>query len=257
MGTKAFASQANAYQFDPSELVLITDPKNPLYDPRINLPLDEGLVRNIMFQGVIEPVVIVKQNDKPVVVDGRQRVRCALEANKRLKEQGKEPVRVVAVVRRGTETDLFGVSISANENRQDDTPMGRAQKCARFLAMGRSEEEAAVTFGVSNTCIKQWMKMLETTPAVRKAVEAGKLSASAAAQLANLDADEQDSALASALEEATHNGKKKATGRVVAKAAGKKASKMKSRRAILKRLEEPRLPDMYRKALRWVLGEEE
>lgn len=256
MAKTAFENRTNAYTFDPEELVLITDTKNPLFDPRVNMPLDQALVKNIAFQGVIEPVVIVKQNDQPVVVAGRQRVRAAREANKLLKEQGKEPIRVPAVVRRGTESDLFGVSISENEARQDDTPMGRAQKCARYLNMGRSEDEAAVTFGVTVTCVKQWMKMLETTPAVRKAVQDGKLSATSAAQLAGLEPEEQESALASALEEATHNGKKKATGRVVAKAAGKKSSKMKSRSAILKRLDEPRLPDMYAKALRWVLGDE-
>jgi len=251
----AFENRTNAYVFNPEDLVLVTDPKHPLYDQRINLPLDESLVLNIMFQGVIEPIVIHKENDKPVVVAGRQRVRCALEANKRLKAQGKEPIRVPAVIRRGTESDLFGVSISENEARQDDTPLGRANKCSRYLAMGRSEDEAAVTFGVTKHCVQAWMRLLECCPQVRKAVEEGKLAASAASKLADLPAEEQIKALDTATEESKKNGKNKPTARTVAKVTGKTAGKMKSRKEVLKRLEEKNLPRDYRAALQWVLGE--
>jgi ParB family chromosome partitioning protein len=251
------ATRTNAYNFDPNDLVLVTDKKHPLYDARINLPLDEALVRNISVNGVIEPVVVTKEGDKVLVVDGRQRVRAAVEANKRLEKEGKEPLKVTCVLRRGSESDLFGVAISANENRQDDTPLGRAHKCQRLMNMGRTEEEAAIAFGVTAQCIKQWMKVLECSPAVRKAVEEGKIAATAAAQLADLDSDAQEAALANAVEDSTKNGKKKVTARTVAKAAGKNSSKMRTRREVLKRLEEPRLPRDYRIALLWVLGEEE
>jgi ParB family chromosome partitioning protein len=253
----AFENRTNAYTFDPSELVLIDDPKNPLFDPRVNMPLDESLVLNVMFQGVLEPVIVVKQNDKPVVVAGRQRVRAAREANKRLKEQGKEPVRVTAVIRRGTESDLFGVSISENEARQDDTPLGRANKCARYLNMGRSEEEAAVTFGVTKHCVQAWMRLLQCAAPVRKAVEEGKLAASAAAKLADLPADEQVSTLDGLLEEAKSNGHKRPTARKVAKKTGKTSAKTKSRKEILAKLEEPGLSVGFKHALQWVLGEED
>lgn len=252
----AFENRTNAWLFDPSELVLVTDPQHPLFDPRINLPLDEALVRNIMFQGVIEPIVIVKQDDKPVVVDGRQRVRCAVEANKRLEAEGKEPVRVTAVVRRGTEADLFGVSISANENRQDDTPLGRAKKCARLLAMGRSDEEAAIAFGVTASCVRAWMKLLDCAPQVREAVESGALAATAAAKLASLPAAEQVATLEKVVAEGKTNGKRPSV-RAVSAAAGKPAGKMRSRREVAKRLEECHLPPDYRAALEWVIGTEQ
>lgn len=251
------ATRTNAYNFDPSDLILVTDKNHPLYDSRIHLPLDEALTRNIMVNGVIEPVVVTKEGDKVMVVDGRQRVRAAIEANSRLEKEGKETIKVTCVLRRGSESDLFGVAISANENRQDDTPLGRAHKCQRLMNMGRSEEEAAVAFGVTPNCVRQWMKVLECSAVVRKAVEEGKIAASAASQLADLDSDAQEAALANAVESSAKNGKKKVTARTVAKAAGKNSSKMRSRREILKRLEEPRLPRDYKVALLWVLGEEE
>jgi len=248
-------TRTNAYNFDPGDLVVVTDKAHPLYDPRASLPLNESMIKDIMFRGIIEPVIVSREGDKYMVVAGRQRVRCALEANKRLKEMGREPIKVVCVLRRGNESDLFGVSISENENRLDDTPLGRAAKCQRYLSLGRSEEEAAITFGVSITCIKQWLKMLECCPQVRKAVENNVISASAAAVLSDLPAEEQVKALEAATEESKQNGTKKPTARTVAKAAGKKSTHMKSRKEILKRLEEPKLPDFYRKALLWVLGE--
>lgn len=252
------ATRTNAYNMDPKDLTLITDKAHPLFDPRVNMSVDEAMVRSIMFQGIIEPVVVAREGEKILVVDGRQRVKAALEANMRLEKEGKEPIRVTCVVRRGNESDLFGVSISANENRQDDTPLNRASKCQKYLNMGRSEEEAATAFGVTVTCVKQWMKMLECAPAVRKAVEEGKIAASAAAVLSDLPHEEQVKALEGAFEESSKNGKKKPAARAVAKAAGKDTAKMRSRREIMKRLEDnPRLPKDYRTALLWVLGAEE
>jgi len=260
MGKTAFENRTNAYTFLPEELVLINNPEHPLYDERIKLPLDEGLVRNIMMNGVIEPIVITKLQDQPVVVDGRQRVRCAAEANKRLTAEGKEPVRVTAVVRKDQDINLFGVSISANENRQDDTPLGRARKCARYLSMGHTEQEAAVVFGVSKTCITGWMKMLSCSTEVIKAVEKGAISASAATELADLEHDEQNSALTSLLDGSAESGNgtsnKRPSVRSAAQKAGKARAKLRSRKEIKARIEEENRPS-WREALHWVLNEAE
>jgi ParB family chromosome partitioning protein len=262
MGKTAFESRTNAYTFLPEELVLINNPDHPLYDERIKLPIDDGLVRNIMMNGVIEPIVITKLQGQPVVVDGRQRVRCAAEANKRLLAEGKEPVRVTAVVRKDQDINLFGVSISANENRQDDAPLGRARKCARYLAMGHTEQEAAVVFGVSKTCITGWMKMLSCSTEVIKAVEKGIISASAATELSGLDHEEQNSALATLLEDGSGgeggNGTsaRRPSVRAAARKAGKERAKLRSRKEIKARIEEENRPS-WREALHWVLNEAE
>ena len=248
-------SRLNAFSFNPKELVLVEDETDPLFDPRIKMPLDDALVKNIMFQGIIEPVVITKRDGQAIVIAGRQRVRAAREANKRLEEMGKEPLNVPCVVRRGNEADLFGVSISENENRQDDSPLGKAEKCARYLSMGKSEEEAALTFGVSKQCIQSWLKLLECSAPVRKAVEEGKIAATAALKLSPLPYKEQQETLQGLMEK-TSNGKR-ITARQTAKATGQKSSRMKSRKEILKKLEESGLSPNYKKALQWVLGDEE
>jgi ParB family chromosome partitioning protein len=206
MGGQAFeVKRASAFLFDPEELVIIgldtqDGPEHPLYDERINLKLSDGLVKNIMVYGVIQPVAIVKDGDKAVVAAGRQRVRAARKANEKLRERGEEPIMVPAVLRRGEDDLLMGVSISENENRENDDPIVQAGKVQRYLDRGRSHGEAAVTFGVSTQTISNRLKLLDCIPAVKTAVKKGLISASAAIELSGLPADEQKAALDKMLE---------------------------------------------------------
>lgn len=205
---KAFGAEGRGelLLFDPNKLVIVTDKKHPLYDERVELPIDEGMVRNIMVYGVVEPIVVRKNGEQddgtPIVevVDGRQRVKNAREANRRLEEEGKEAIRVSAVQKRGDNAGLFGVMISANEIRQDDTPMTRARKLGRYLAMGRTEEEAAITFGCSGTTIKNYLLLLDAGEVVQKALEKGQISMVAAKKLAVLPEAERETALAAVIE---------------------------------------------------------
>jgi ParB family chromosome partitioning protein len=85
--------------------------------------------------GVLEPIIVWKDPETGLscVVVGRQRVRHTLEANKRLLKEGKEPLLVPAVVKRGSANRMAQAMVSANEIRQADTPLGRAKnvRCAR------------------------------------------------------------------------------------------------------------------------------
>lgn len=216
MAKTAFANRTNAYTFDPDELVLVADPSDPLYDERIHKPLDEGLVLSIMC-GWFGAIEIAKRGDVACVVDGRQRVRAAQEANRRLRETGREPVRVSAILQRGDDADLFGVTIAANSHRSDDSPVARAKKIARFLSMGRSEAEAAVRFGLTVQALGKQLQLLELAPQVQKAVEQGRTTATAATKLAKLPRAEQVEALAQLTAEAPQ-GKRVSVKTVAAKA---------------------------------------
>lgn len=235
MGSKkqAFenAKRANLYRFDPRDLMLIDDPEHPLYDERVHLPTEERLVKNIAMHGVIEPVIIAKNADgKAMVVDGRQRVKAALEASDRLEAEGKERVMVPCFVRRGNGESLFGVSVSANEHRKDDSPLGRASKMLRLLETGRTEEECAVIFGVTSQTIQNWLKLVELPNAVQDAVDRGVISATAASGLSGLDHKECKTALAKLIAE---SGGKKPSKRKVTKAAGGKGYRFLSKKDAL------------------------
>ena len=162
--------------FEPEKLHLVTDKSHPLYDERVDLPVDEALVANIMFEdtGVIEPIVIAKdpETGKIDVVDGRQRVKACVEANKRRKKQGLEPFQIAGIPKRGQAHVLAGL-MASTFIRQDDSPLGRAKKISRYIALGRTDEQAANQFGISVATVKNLVRVLDAPAAVRQAFEHG------------------------------------------------------------------------------------
>lgn len=185
------SSRTDAFFINPEHLTLITSKDHALYDDRVNDPTDEALVKNIMFHGVLEPILIRKNGDLVEVIDGRCRVKATIEANKRLSAEGKEIIRIPAMLKFGQESDLYGILISANECRRDDTPLARADKARRLLNMGKTIAEVAIMFGVSYQAIQNWLDLESVCPELRKAVESGVLSATAAAEMASMSHDEQ------------------------------------------------------------------
>lgn len=226
------AKRGNLYQFDPKEPVIIgldtkDGPEHELWDERIKLPLDESMVLNIMAIGVKETCLLRhnKAAGRYEVVDGRRRMMHAREANKRLKRAGEELVYVPCMLEAGDETHMQGVAISLNEIRKDDDTLVKAEKCMRLLQRnGNDYKAAAIRFGVSVAAIKNWAKVAELTPKVKKAVAAGEISASAAAELHGLEREAQVAKLDKLISHAKANGRKKATTASAKKEAGKRTS---------------------------------
>lgn len=179
--------------FDPETLVIEEDKAYELYDPRIHLKLDEAMVENIMAFGVLQPITVKKVGKAVVVVDGRQRVRHAREANKRLRAAGKVEIRVAGVPTRLE--DLLGLMISANGHRHDDTPMAKARTLARYLGLGHTEDEARVAFGVTGETLRQWKILLDLHPDVQKAIDRRDLPAHVGFKLGAVPYDEQPATL--------------------------------------------------------------
>ncbi len=207
----------DAFMFDPDDLVLVTNEKSPLFDERVHLPVDENLVLNMMFapdgvpQGVLEPVSVVRNTEtgKIEVVIGRQRVKAAREANKRLKKAGLESIRVPGLIQRTTAHKALGMIISENELRQNDTPLGRAKKAQRYIDLGRDESEIAVLFGISKASVKNLLSLLDAPAAVRNAVESGKITASDGYKLSKLEPAEAKEKVAELQESAPRTPGKK------------------------------------------------
>lgn len=218
------------YRFDPNDLIVIgldtkDGPEHELWDERIKLPLEEPMVVNIMSLGVKETVT-VRQGEKGYeVVNGRRRVLHAREANKRLKSQGEPLVKVPATVEVGDDVHMEKLTISLNEIRRDDDTLVKAEKCMRLLHRnGGDYKDAARVFGVSVAAIKNWSKLAELAPKVKRAVAAGEISASAAAELHGVSKDSQVAKLDKLMSSAKAGGGKKATVTRVKKAAGRRVA---------------------------------
>lgn len=146
------SGKTNVLTFEPENLHLVTDMTHPLYDERVHLPIDEGMVLNIKELGVLEPIIVWKDPETGLtcVVVGRKRVKHTLEANKLLLKEGKDPLLVPGVVKRGSANQMAKYMVSENEIRRPDTPLGRAKKMSDALDRGLDEDDIAVLFGCSS-----------------------------------------------------------------------------------------------------------
>ncbi len=138
------------------------------------------MVLSIMDHGVFEPIIVWKDPETGLscVVAGRQRVKHTIEANKRLLKEGKKPLLVPAVVRRGSAVRMGQVMISENEIQRADTPLGRAKKMADALQRGHDEQDLTLMFGVGVQTIRATLALLDATQAVKDAVESGTVTVS-------------------------------------------------------------------------------
>jgi len=210
------ALKRTMFGMSPEDFVIIgidTDhasrQEHPLWDKRIELPLDEAMVRSIMVVGVLEPVKIRKNNGVPEVVFGRQRIRAAREANKRLIAKGERPIVVNTTTTQGDDRSMLGIMITENAIRNDNSMKAKAELLGELLDEGFSDKECATFMGVTQTAIRNWKKLRECSEEVMDAVNSGELSASAAADLAVFPVEEQAKQLEDLRKQAAEAGKTK------------------------------------------------
>lgn len=241
--------------FNPDDLVLVTDKDSPYYDPRVELPVNDSLVSNILHdrQGVLEPVIITKDGTSPIVLAGKQRVKAAVKANQLLKSAGEDPMKVPCLQKKGDESTLYGITLSENENRVEDSMVEKAKKLQRYYNFGGSAKEAAAIFGVSLQAIKIWEKLLDLSSTVIKAIEAGEIAASAAVKLASLPKSEQGEKLKEIISKGKPTGKAVKKGTPKPKAKKPKVRPYKVIQQLIETSEE--LPEDAKIALQWAMNE--
>jgi ParB family chromosome partitioning protein len=253
MGTQLLdGKRETLFRVDPETLTIIgidTDdgPDHQLWDERIKLPIDEHMVLNIMDLGVREPIVVVVQGKGEArvaaVVDGRQRVRHAREANKRLVKRGEPALQVPVIAEKGmSEQEQTLLSASLNEIRQNDPVMTKAAKAARMKARGSTFQQIASAFGITEQTVGLWVNINSLTDTVKRAISDGHITPTAAGQLAGLKPEEQKAALAELLEEAATSGEKptvdKAKNKVKSKKNGGAMTVAAPQRRVLRRVVE-------------------
>ncbi|WP_376699807.1 hypothetical protein [Burkholderia seminalis] len=243
---------------DPEAFTLVTDPSHPLYDRRVHQAPDEKTIRNYRAHGVFTPVIFFKdvETGQFLIVEGRKRVINARELNRRLINEGREPITIPAIPKRvlGDGVKPFvGVMISANEIRQADSLVNRAEKMARALDVGHTLEAVSAMFGVNKATVTVAMKLLDCCMAVRDAVEAGTITQVVAMKLAKLSPDEQRGKLAeieAAIEGKVGHERSRAMRAVLGSAPVKRTKP--TRKDIAEALKTA--TGERAEALRWVLG---
>lgn len=190
--------KTNVLFFDPLKLKLVTDPKHPLYDTRVDRDLSPEFIANINHNGILQPIAVRKnpENGDVEVVYGRQRVKAAIEANKGRKKRGEPLLQVPGTVRRSEELGLMGAMATENEAREGTSPLDRARLMQRMLERGATEPALAIQFACSAATVKNSLALLEAPAAVRAAVEKGAITAANGYKLSKLEPAEAKKKLA-------------------------------------------------------------
>lgn len=184
---------------DPDDLVIVDTAGHPLFQPARNTkPLEEWMVLSIMTYGVICPIKVVrgpmiKGRWTLEVVYGRQRVKAAREANKRLRAAGKAPVFVEIIIIHATHEQLRAMMEIENTQRTDYTPYELATTAAESLQRGESEEAVCNrSFKGSKTDMRRHLDLLRCVPEVQRAVIDGDLNFKSIDHLVKLTAADQN-----------------------------------------------------------------
>lgn len=155
-------------------------------DPRrIRLPPKEGLIESIMQHGVNDPItcfsVKATTGDRyRIVVNGRQRVLAAREANKRMRALGGDHFVSVPYVTKN-DSDAVTVVVS-NEYHTRQTPIDRAEKAARLLKWGKTKAQVRAAFEaddgkmISQQTLDNYLSLLKLKSADKDRLERGELS---------------------------------------------------------------------------------
>ena len=181
----------------PHEITVIEDSKHPLYDPRIENPISDDRIRNIVMVGQIVPVSIRIEEDDAILVDGRGRwkigtvinhvvgvksytgkLACVREAIARLKGTELEKlivdrcaplgIKLAFTVRRGTMDDAVSGMVSANEQRDDDPKEAKIRRAQRISGLNHPAETIAIDMGQTVSTIKRWLKVDIDKPREKK-----------------------------------------------------------------------------------------
>lgn len=168
-----------------------------LYDEqefeRLQAPLDEALVLNIMQAGVKKPIEIEPSGDGKgdYVGEGRRRVLHAREANRRLVAAGEQPIEVpVLRSKKDLEQSLAAMRIG-NRFALSDSVVTNAKGARDMLARGIAPEKVAVWYGITLATLDNW-KLIAGAPAEwHELIARGALTPTALSKALKKSEDEQ------------------------------------------------------------------
>lgn len=200
-------SRISAYTFDTDELTIITDPKDPLYDRRVEDPLTREFLLSIAAKGVETPIAVRRRGAQSIVVRGKQRTKGVHVINAigagvpyiggiksihvaiNSLSADETFVKQVALFTRGKPIKIRALPANAGDERDARLSMRieNAHRHGDLLAeriryvhdeierFGTSYEDLALAEGVTVATIKRWQKHDSNSPRT-KSSRRGKLT---------------------------------------------------------------------------------
>jgi ParB family chromosome partitioning protein len=122
----------------------------------------EGLVSSIKNNGILQPVLVRKSQDKYELVYGHRRFEAAKRAN--LKE-------IPAVIKKLSDREVLEIAIIENIQREDLNPMDEANAYYKLSEeFNLTQEEIATRVGKSRSTITNKMRLLSLPEEVKRAL---------------------------------------------------------------------------------------
>ena len=193
------SSRLNAFNAYPETFTVVADKAHPLYDPRVEWPLDEDVIADFHANGV-HTTIKVSDNGYdakgcPIfpVVEGRRRVLHALEHNRRYP---KAKIKVKFNVVHGDDADLVLFALSGN-TREAENIGSIAWKARTAIKLGKSEAEIMVALRIkSKPTMDRILAYMDLSKAVQTAVDKGTIPLLAIDSFKDVPREEQGAKLA-------------------------------------------------------------
>ena len=206
--------RSDLHNYLPEDLTILgldclDEPGFPPYAASSSRDVSLAFVRSIKKRGVKVPIRTAQLGDRVIVVDGRNRVRAARQANIALKAEAEaagesfDPILVPSFPTRGSKDDLADTMAVTNTHRREIGHTEQALKVAYFMERRNGDRESvAEVLNISVSSVKAYEKLFACSDEVKAAVEAGTLPLTAAVALADKSELEQNRVLAELRNEA-------------------------------------------------------
>jgi ParB family chromosome partitioning protein len=142
---------------------------NP-YQPRTgfdNQALDE-LSKSIRETGILQPVLVVPENDYYQIIVGERRWRAAQRAGLK---------RIPAIIRNMTKEQQYEASLIENLQREDLNPLEIGQAYQKMIDdLNYTQQEIAEKVGKDRASVANYVRLLKLPKEIQKMLNEGKLS---------------------------------------------------------------------------------
>jgi ParB family chromosome partitioning protein len=140
------------------------------YQPRLRFSDDEleDMARSIQQQGIIQPLLVRKDDNGYELITGERRLRAAKKAG--LKQ-------VPVLVKTITDTDMLEMSIIENVQRSDLNPVEEAEAYHRLITeFGLTQDQAADRVGKSRSAVANFIRLRQLPEQIKGSIMDGDLS---------------------------------------------------------------------------------
>lgn len=164
-------------------LIPLRDIKPNPYQPRgrIDDADIEDLIASIREKGVVQPVIVKKENNQYVLAAGERRFRAAQLAG---------ATEIPAIIRELTDQELLEIGLIENLHRTDLNPVEEATAYDQLNKVFKlTHEQIARITGRDRSTITNTLRILTLPEKIKEYIRAGKLNAGHARPLLALDSE--------------------------------------------------------------------